>query len=148
MPGPALVAGTAGNRWIHNYHISGLETCYLLSHLLHDRTALVANTKGETHDLVPNPSLRVVVEIGSADACADDPEQYVGRTLKCRSGPFHDFNFPNSCKYHGFHNSLSCRTNPDGVFSRSLWRKNAYVPKDNGSIGVGICEMSDPEVSG
>jgi hypothetical protein len=39
-------------------------------------------------------------------------------------------------------------SNPDGVFSRSLWRKDAYVPEDNGSIGVGFCEMADPGVSG
>ena len=65
IAGPALIASAAGDGWIHDYHISGLETCYLPSHILHDCTTLMTNTKGETHDLVSDPSLSVIVEIGS-----------------------------------------------------------------------------------
>ena len=72
----------------------------------------MTNAKGKSHDLIPDPSLRVIVEIGSADACPGDPEQHVGGMLQCRGGLFHDFNFSNSCKYHGFHKvSLLKRNN-------------------------------------
>jgi hypothetical protein len=74
ITGPALIAGAAGDGWIHDYQISWLETCYLLPHILHDRATLMTNTKGETHDLVSNPPLSVIVEIGSADARPNDPE--------------------------------------------------------------------------
>jgi hypothetical protein len=99
----ALIAGATGDGRIDDYQISRLETRYLLPNVCHDCTALMTNAKGETHDLIPDPSLRVIVDIGSADTCSDDPEQYVCRMLERRIGLFHDFNFSNSCKYHGFH---------------------------------------------
>jgi hypothetical protein len=106
ITGPALIAGAAGDGRIHNYQISRFETCYLFSRVLHDCTAFMAHTKGETHNLVSDPSLSVIVEIGTADAGPDDPEQYIGRMLQRGGRLFHDFNFPDSRKYHSFHEAL------------------------------------------
>jgi len=53
--------------------------------------------------LISDPSLRVIVEVGSADACPNDPEHYVRWIPQLRGGLFHDFDFSNSRKYHGFH---------------------------------------------
>jgi hypothetical protein len=85
------------------------------------------NAKWETHGLVSDPSLRVIVDIGSADACPDYLEQYICRMLQRWVGLFHDFDFSNSCKYHGFHKSASCWENPDGVFSRLCVAKKSVA---------------------
>ena len=98
-----MIAGATGDGRIDDYQISWFETRYLLPNVCHDRTTLLTNAKGETHDLIPDPSSRVIVDIGSADACSDDPEQCVCRMLQRRVGLFHDFNFSNSCKCQGFH---------------------------------------------
>jgi hypothetical protein len=103
MTEAALIADAAGDRGIHHYQISRLETRHLLPDVRHNRTALVTNAKRETHNLIPDPSLRVIVEIGSADACPDDPEQYVFGMVQRRGGLFHNFNFSYSRKDHGFH---------------------------------------------
>jgi hypothetical protein len=103
MTEAALIADATGDRWIHDYQISRFETRHLLPDVRHNRTAFVTNTKRETHNLISDPPLRVIVEIGSADACPDDPEQYVCGSVQRRDGLFHDFNFSYSCKGHGFH---------------------------------------------
>jgi hypothetical protein len=103
ITGPALIAGAAGDGWVHDRQVPGLETRHLLPNVNHFGAALMTNAKGETDDLIPDPALRVIVEIGSADARPDDPEQYVGRMLQCGVRPFQDFNFPDSCERHGLH---------------------------------------------
>jgi hypothetical protein len=103
MSEAALIADATGDRWIHHYQISRLETRHLLPDVRHNRTAFVTNAKRETNNLISDPSLRVIVEIGSADACPDDPEQYVCGIVRGRGGLFHDFNFSYSRKDHGFH---------------------------------------------
>jgi hypothetical protein len=57
----------------------------------------MTNAKGKTHDLISDLSFHVIVEIGSADACPNYPEQYVCRMLQRRGEPFDDFDFSNSC---------------------------------------------------
>jgi hypothetical protein len=124
ITGSALVASAAGDGWIHDYQISGLDTRYLLPNVNHNCAALMTDTKRETDDLIPDPALRVIVEIGSADACPDDPEQYVGRMLQCGSRLFHDFNSPDSRKYHGFHEViLRSRQSRWGLLPVSLEKK-------------------------
>jgi len=103
MTDAALIADATGDRWILDYPISGLETRHLLPDVRHNRTAFVTNAKRETHDLIPDPSLRVIMEIGSADACPDDPEQYDCGRVQRRGGLCHDFNFSYSRKDHGFY---------------------------------------------
>jgi hypothetical protein len=59
MTDPALIADATGNRRIHDYHVSRFETRYLFPNVCYDRAALMTNTKGETHDLIPDSSLCV-----------------------------------------------------------------------------------------
>jgi hypothetical protein len=97
MTEPALIAGAAGDRRVHDHQIPGLQTSCPISDIFHHRAALMADAKGETHDLISDPSLSVIMEIGSADARPDDPEQYVLRVLHCGSGLLDDFDFSDTC---------------------------------------------------
>jgi hypothetical protein len=121
---PALIARAAGNGRVHDYAISRLEARYLLPNLHHDCTALMTNAKREPYNLIADPSLRVIVEIGSADAHSDDPEQYVCRMPQRRGGLFHDFDFSNSRKHHGFHKGgLLLRRSRGSLFPVSFEKK-------------------------
>ena len=57
----------------------------------------------EIHDLIPDSPLCVIVKIGSADADANDFEQYVCGVPQRRGGKIHEFDFPDSGKHCGFH---------------------------------------------
>jgi hypothetical protein len=103
MAKSALIADTAGDGWIHDNQFSGLDTGYLLPDIGYDRAALVADGERELHDLIPDPPLCVIVEIGSADAHTADPEQYVCGVAQGRHSLFNNFNLSYSRKDHSFH---------------------------------------------
>jgi hypothetical protein len=136
MTEPALIAVAAGDRRVHDHQISRLHTGCPISDIFHYRAALMANAKWEMHDLVSDPSLSVIMEIGSADARPDDPEQYVRRILHCRSGPLHDFDFPDTCKHHSFHKvRLLSRESGWSLFPVSFEKKYiANLPERNPSL--------------
>jgi hypothetical protein len=114
MTEPALIALAAGNGGVYHNHIPRLELRYLTPHICHDRTALMADTEWKLHDLIPDPSLRVIVEIGSADPYTEDPEQYVSWMLQRGDGLVHYLDLPNACQYHSFHTFPRWR-NPGGI---------------------------------
>jgi hypothetical protein len=102
MTDSELITVATRDRWININQISRLESGYLLPDVCHNRTALVTHAIRETHNLIPDSSLRIIVEIGSADACPDDPEQYVCGMVQRRGGLSNDFNFSYSRKDQGF----------------------------------------------
>jgi hypothetical protein len=77
----------------------------MVAHIDYNCTTFMAEGIREAYDLIADPSLPVIVNIGSANACSDDFEQYIRRMPEGRSGLFNDFNLPNSGENKGFHTS-------------------------------------------
>jgi hypothetical protein len=76
----------------------------------------MANAERELHELVPDPSLRVIMQIGSADTDPEDPKQYVSWMLQSGNGLINYYDLPNSCQYHRFHTSVS-------LLKESTWNR-------------------------
>ena len=104
MPHPALITNSAGDGRIHNHPVSRLETRCLFPGIGHNGTAFMADRIWEMHNLIPNASLGVIVEIGSAYAHANDLEQEVCGTQRRRRRLVDYFYGSDSGKHCGFHN--------------------------------------------
>jgi hypothetical protein len=94
MTKPALIASAARDRRVHGDQIPGLEARYLLANIGYNRAALMPDRIGETHDLIPDSSLCVIVEVGSADADPQNFKQNIVGMLQLRLGPFHNLDLP------------------------------------------------------